>query len=471
MNTDVKTRRVIFLIITVILSYLFFTTPSTLAPSAFNIGGQSYYALLSEGFLSGQLSLPILPSEHLLALPDPYDPIENYGLTLHDASLYHNKYYLYFGPLPALAFFIPFKLLTRYYPSEALSVVFFLSLGFIINFILLIQIKKRYFPELPEAQVLFAGLLLAYATTAPFLLTRGLFYELAIASAYCATSFALFFLYKAVTNNFSKVQDVVFFSLFLALSVSGRANFSLICIILIPAILIYMIKNAPPKKLRVLIVSILLPAIIIAIGLAIYNYLRFNSIFEFGEKYALSGVEVSKMPPMFDTNFAMIRHAIYYYFFQTFTFGHGYRHFPNLPHIYIKPNLLPPQQPYYYEPVAGYFMLTPIAIFIFALPAMIKSYLKNGILKNNLLPIFLIFTSLVPTIIMLFYFLLGWSSNQRYEMDFSPYLTLLSIVSYWLLQKSELKHWVLNTSKIIFIILAALSILIGLDIGITGYGI
>ena len=61
-----------------------------------------YYDLLAWGLWQGRLDLPVTPSPELLALPDPYDPAQNSAYRLHDASLYEGKYYLYWGPLPAL---------------------------------------------------------------------------------------------------------------------------------------------------------------------------------------------------------------------------------------------------------------------------------------------------------------------------------------------------------------------------------
>ena len=67
------------------------------------------YNLLAKGYLSGHLSLSILPAPELLALPDPYDPIANARLRIWDATLFKGRYYLYFGPTPALLLFAPFR--------------------------------------------------------------------------------------------------------------------------------------------------------------------------------------------------------------------------------------------------------------------------------------------------------------------------------------------------------------------------
>ena len=90
-----------------------FTTAWVRGP-ALNWHGQTseYYPLLTDAFLAGQTSLLVQPSAELLALPDPHDPVANARFRLHDASLYHGKYYLYFGPTPAIVLFLPYKVLT-----------------------------------------------------------------------------------------------------------------------------------------------------------------------------------------------------------------------------------------------------------------------------------------------------------------------------------------------------------------------
>src|SRR5207248_6297600 len=45
----------------------------------------------------------------LLALADPYDPAQNAPYRLHDASLYHGRYYLYFGPTPVALLYLPLR--------------------------------------------------------------------------------------------------------------------------------------------------------------------------------------------------------------------------------------------------------------------------------------------------------------------------------------------------------------------------
>jgi hypothetical protein len=84
----------------------------------------AYYEMLADAFLHGQLNLKEEPSENLLQSENPYDPWQR-GTPqdyLWDASLYKGKYFLYFGAVPALLFFLPCKVLLGFYPTDNLVI-------------------------------------------------------------------------------------------------------------------------------------------------------------------------------------------------------------------------------------------------------------------------------------------------------------------------------------------------------------
>jgi hypothetical protein len=60
-----------------------------------------YYDRMAEGFRSGHLYIPTVPSPQLLAAANPYTD-GNVPFGLWDASLYKGRYYLYWGPVPGL---------------------------------------------------------------------------------------------------------------------------------------------------------------------------------------------------------------------------------------------------------------------------------------------------------------------------------------------------------------------------------
>jgi hypothetical protein len=151
------------------------------------------YNLLANGYLSGQLSLSILPAPELLALPDPYDPITNARFRLHDATLFNGRYYLYFGPTPALLLFAPFRLATSLDFPQSLAVALFCSVGLLFVFLLLRFLAVQFLPKPPSIWLQLAGMwALAFCSVAPFLLRRPAMYEVAISCGYALVFASLY---------------------------------------------------------------------------------------------------------------------------------------------------------------------------------------------------------------------------------------------------------------------------------------
>ena len=61
--------------------------------------GRNLHLALADAFEHGQTSLRIDPPRKLLALENPYDPDQNAPYRINDASLYKDRWYLYFGPV------------------------------------------------------------------------------------------------------------------------------------------------------------------------------------------------------------------------------------------------------------------------------------------------------------------------------------------------------------------------------------
>lgn len=422
------------LIVIVLTAYNFFYSPMFLPAK--------HYSYLTQGFLAGQLSLSILPNKRVLNSKDPYDPAQNKRFKLHDASLYKGKYYLYFGPLPVIAFYIPFKLLTGSYPPESSSVIFFLSAGFLIGFILLMRIKDKYFQHIPEFHLIFSGLIFGLVSTAPFLLARPSFYEAAISSAFCFMMLALFFLYELLTNSL-QIKNVFLFSLCLSLTVSGRPHFALVCLALISGVFIYLLK-VPSNNRRGLIYALLFPTFCAGVILSLYNYLRFDSFFEFGQRFQLAGFDPRQYGILDLSNiFQNLTHGLFYYFFQPFFF----------------PLLIPIHEKYLMSPTCGILLTTPFIILIFLLPKLVIFHFKNGHQEKRPLFIFLIFLFIIPLILILFLCIIPRAAN-RYEMDFSPYLIFLSIMTLWLLDGVNLNQRLLKLIYGFFITTGVMGIFI-----------
>ena len=75
--------------------------------------------------------------KELLALKDPWDPVANAPYRLHDASLYNGHYYVYFGPVPVITLYLPWRIVTGWSIPNNLAVILFLLAGYIFSCLLL----------------------------------------------------------------------------------------------------------------------------------------------------------------------------------------------------------------------------------------------------------------------------------------------------------------------------------------------
>ncbi|CDZ77596.1 hypothetical protein BN59_01880 [Legionella massiliensis] len=422
----------------------------------------SLYSYLTQGFLSGHLYLNVEPKPELLNLVNPYDPALNGPYRFHDASLYQGKYYLYFGLLPVLSIYLPFKILTGYYPTDGLVAFIFLSLAFIVSFHLLIKIRDRYFPDFSESYLILAGFLLAFAGSEPGLLSLPRTYEVACAATICFMIIAFYFLYKALHNQY-RLRDVFLFSLCLSLTPAARPNFALVCLILIPAVLIHLVYYAPKVNWPKLFTALLVPPITVVFLMGLYNYLRFGSVLQTGHYWQLSCHDVIALHAELADLTKIPRnlwYSFYYYFLQPFTVS---SRFPFLG-LRLHNCYYVVDQDYSLEAVGGVLTTTPIILIILALPKLVSINFKTKIGRKPLVW-FVLFLAIVPLINAGFLLLLPFAV-QRYEADFLPYLVILAILSFWLLDDyAGKKRWFARL-KLLFIILAIFSIVLGLSFGL-----
>ena len=144
----------------------------------------SYYNRLSRSLLRGEVSLSPGPAAAHLALTDPYDPVANHPFRqregVHDAVLFGGKFYLYWGPVPAL-------LLTAVKGATGVRLVgdhylvFAFAAGTMLFTTLLVRrLWGRFFPDQP-AWTLFLGVTVAgLAAPLAYLMGRAAVYEAAI---------------------------------------------------------------------------------------------------------------------------------------------------------------------------------------------------------------------------------------------------------------------------------------------------
>ncbi len=401
----------------VIWLYGYLATSHMAHPFEFNRGATDYYHHLVAGFMKGQMSMTIQPDPELATLADPYDPLARVRLGhpgLADASYYKGSYYLYFGVAPALTLFLPFRLLTGLHFPEALACVLFCAGGYLASLALFLGIRRRFFPDCPAGVAWLGTLMLGLGNFCVVMLTRAQFYEVPIASAYFFSCLGLWGLFQALGGGMRQRRWLWLASTAFGLAVASRPHFVFACVVL-GAMGFWRWRDRPFARPRAVMGDALalgLPVALTLAGLFIYNYRRFDSPFEFGQKYQLGGSNVGHMKLL---GWEVIPANIYYYFWAPAQFG---RYFPFFDGIKAYPGTLPK---FYYGIEDPYGLLPNMPCFwlAFLAPVLWFAFHRSAREVGLLL---LFFGGCFATICL--FTLCFVSATNRYMVDFLPSLLL-----------------------------------------------
>ncbi len=277
--------------------FFFWTATSAGSPLTFERPAYDLYNRLADGFLAGRTSFLEEPPIELAQLANPYDPVQNAPYKkYHDVTYYQGRYYLYFGPTPALVLLAPWKLLTGSSLPQNLAVAVFAWGTATLSVLLLLELRRHYFPEIRSWLLIALAHAVVLGSLLPVLLRRPLHYELAIACACFFGLAAVWCFFRALSQGRYHSWWWAVAGLSLGLAVAARPNY------LFGAGAAIMVclgvwwrstetEETPQRILRLGRSSayLLVPFAFCIFGLLAYNYARFGNIFEFGTSYMLAG--------------------------------------------------------------------------------------------------------------------------------------------------------------------------------------
>ncbi len=243
---------------------------------------ERYYAAQAEAFLRGQLDLPYPRDPRWDQVLNAYDfgQRDRLGLAweMWDASYYNNKFYLYFSPVPALLFYLPFRLAAGAYPPDNLVATFACAWAFLAS---VAFARRALGGKLRALWVLLLGL----GNAVPFVLTDGRAYEVAVATGMALTAtFACALLRWFETRA---TAHAVWMTVWLALAIATRPNLAVL--LLIAALVLFRHQRAA--------LFATIPLGVTGVAYAIYNMARFGSPFELGMTYQISYVPMWRAAP------------------------------------------------------------------------------------------------------------------------------------------------------------------------------
>jgi hypothetical protein len=376
-----------------------------------------FYNLMADAYSAGRADLLLDPPRELVELQNPWDPEQNARWRILDLSYYKGRYYLYFGPVPALTLFIPFRWLGIGKISEPLAVVIYCYGLFLCSVYILLSCVKSYLPNCNRLLVISAIFALGLSNTAPFILSHPTVYEVAIASAAFFSMLGLCFLLRAWRNGSISQPWLWGASLSFGLSVGCRPIHLFIIVFLFALWLLFSWnkKFAVRDSLKVGF-ALAFPFLICVAGIAWFNYIRFGSPGDFGLERQMnatlwdfkSGYRLCNIapglflraicPPLISDVFPFVRLHQFY----PFALPNGYS----------------------LEEVSGGFLSTSPIILLFLCLAPFWIYKRWGS------PLVQICCSLLflGVMILLVECFMMFSNSMRYQLDFAPPILLASLV-------------------------------------------
>lgn len=254
---------------------------------------RNQYELMAEALLDGRLHIEYGDEEELLALENPYDPdlrVEK-GVKYHwDHAFYNGKYYMYFGIVPVLLVFLPYRILTGHSLTTYHGTQLFALAAIAGLFLLFWMLCKRFFKKMPLSiylflSVTFSVICLWYAMAEPAL------YCTATISGVAFQIWSIYFFVRAVWVETKENRQILFAglgSLCGALVFGCRPPIGLANVLVIPCLITFLKGRKFSWKLLGKLVLAALPYVIVAVGLMLYNYVRFEDPLEFGQAYQIT---------------------------------------------------------------------------------------------------------------------------------------------------------------------------------------
>lgn len=432
-----------------------------------------YFDQQADAFLNGSLALLEKPSPELLELADPYDYHNREGLSyIWDASLYQGKFYMYWGPVPAIIAAVV-KLFHAGVVEDQYLLMFF-NAGMIIALAALLHwLRKTLFQETPAWTVLLLTLVAGLSTPVLWLINRPSVYETAIASGEFFLITGLYAALRSMTvrrpNWWLVVTGVAW-----GATIGCRVNnaFAVFWLSALTGIY-YLIRERKTRSWLIPMICLGVPLLGWVVGLGWFNMARFGSMLETGHRYQLTG-------PALPTHYSQVISAqyilpnLYNYLFRPLE--PSWQQFPFIFAPFIKERMWPwfiklPQYYYYSEPVAGLFQSIPFFLVIF-LPFMqpLRAgwrwiHERTELISKPVHPLlawcwWMVAGAVICSFASLLLFI---SSTMRYLADVVPLMTVLSGLSIWwglgFLKKSPGYRRLLLT---LVVVLGLVSISIGL---------
>ncbi len=403
-------------------------TDTSAAP---NISGDvaydfNQYDHVANALLAGELSLDLPVPESLKELENPYDAsarsqaLSAWGDYYYmDYAYYNGEYYSYFGVLPALTMYVPYKAVTGLDLRTDRAVSALSGLYVISANVLLVCIAARKARQVSIGSIALASLSFTMCSGLLYLAFLPQLYSVPILMGLSCVFIGLscWIMSQRASGGY-RVSLLAAGGLLVALSMDCRPQYILSALLAFPIFWDGITKERLffSRKGLANTLAVMLPFIVVAIPTMWYNFARFGSPLDFGAAYNLTGSDMtSRGIVLARTVPALIQYLLQLPFVSA-----------QYPFFHAVDMSVDYQGYWFYEPFLGGFLpFAPVVLTLFLYPC----WRRRHELSTRLLA----FACMVIAGVILFADFQIASITTRYFNDFS----WLLLIATWLMLWSE----------------------------------
>ena len=394
------------------------------------------YDYLADAFLAGGVELDLPRSDILLSMDNPYDTLLRQQLNAEahepiywDYAFYQGKYYCYFGALPCLLAFVPYKAITGCDLRTDWAVVFFACAMLISGAALLYQLARTYYRDLSFGAFLVgvAFLFCSGGVLEQVFLPR--IYSIPILAALFFSFAGLAVLLRAKRQFLEGVPvskpSLVFGALLVACTLGCRPQYVLAAVLIVA--IFWPEIRARRFFSRVGLgntLAVIAPFLAVAVPVCLYNQARFGSPFDFGASYNLTGADMTAYA--FDPIVIAARSLEYLFLPPVMQGSYPFLH--AIDDVAGLPTVMWTNEPVF----GGFFAFAPAALVVFALfgVRMRRALKARGVLGICATSVILAVTTLV---------IVSYVSGvtMRYFADFAWLIVVPATMVIWSVMVGE----------------------------------
>ncbi len=401
-----------------------------------------YFDQLADALLQGSFALLEEPPIELLALENPYDWKLREGLEyIWDASLYNGQYYLYFGPVPALAGLLIKILLGDIVVTDQALFMFFFT-GFVITFAALIYWLQRMFfsqtPDWTSAMFIFLG---GLCLPVLWLVRARYVYETSIIAGQFFLVLGLYAVLRGIESNNGAGAWLMVGGAAWGAAIGARMNLSPGIGLMMLVVIIFLILHGEKGLGR--LPALIFPFILWGFWLGYYNFARFGNPLEFGHKFQLTGPAYSDdIREIF--SLAYVPPNLFSMFIRPPVITPGV--YPYISAPFIRQDMWPwiirpPDHYYYSEPIVGLLLGIPVlGLLLFVSILYTQVNLARWLHSDNpewanrksevfFFPILILSAGLTGNIAIIALYV---ASTMRYLADIAPMAIILLAICVWM---------------------------------------